>query len=74
MKRRVIKDRKKLVQVLIDQGWTPDDDGDFSGEGPHFTRGMWKSCGKQVTKTDYKMMHLYTVDGYDFMPEWTETI
>ena len=78
MKRRVIKDRKKLVQVLIDNGWLPDDDGDFAGEGPHFMKEMWEWCGHDVVDDSDNFHTYYTVPedrfGYVFMPEWTETI
>lgn len=73
-KRRVIKDRAKLVRVLLDMGYTLDDNGDFAAVGlPYFTSIMWKLCGRPVKKySDKQDFIVYTDGGYDFPPDWTE--
>lgn len=67
-RRRVIADRAKLCQVLLDMGFRPNGEGNFVSEDhdESFIYRMWSQCGKDVD-----------CDGYDeqewhYLSEWTE--
>ena len=75
--RHVIANRRKLVEVLLEQGYMPDEEGAFvhDSKTPEiFQPEMWALCGDTVNLAETRSARsdLYTANGYYFHANWTE--
>ena len=75
-KRVIIQNKRKLVEILLKEGYIPDNKGDFKHAIDKFTNvafvaGMWDYVGHKVSQ---EKVGLYFIDGYRFKESWTELI
>ena len=71
--RRLIKDRARLAQVLLDGGWVPDADGSFVRPSKNdFVPEMWKCCGGEVYYRNGNFLLKTAHAIWTIAHEWTE--
>jgi hypothetical protein len=77
-RRRIIADRAKLCQILLDKGYKPDHNMNFlppKSDGSEkryiFYTNMWNYCGEDV-KWDDNCQKYICNSGYSYHPELTE--